>query len=98
MAEWIKNENGSFSYLKDGERVVDCMIRSNNKAFYVNSEGVLHLGWYTDSQNRTFYFDRDAGMLTGIQHIDNQVCYFAASDYAAKNILTGQLVDCYKIK
>lgn len=61
---WIKNADGSWSYIKIDKSNATGWIKDNDTWYYLNSNGVMQTGWINEN-GRWYYLESSGAMKTG---------------------------------
>ena len=76
---WVKAENGSWFYLKDGSKATG-WVKDGNTWYYLNAEGIMQTGWV--KENGTWYYLNGSGAMQTGWIKDNGTWYYLKSSGA----------------
>jgi hypothetical protein len=77
---WIHNNDGSWSYSKDGQNLVKDEWRKDGEYwYYLNSNGIMATGWIKDNSGNNYYLNANGSMKTGWLN-DNGTWYYLNSN------------------
>lgn len=87
---WLKNNDNTWSYIKNDGTKANGWIDDNEKWYYLKSNGVMSTGW-TNYGNTWYYLDQSGTMQTGWIN-DNGNWYYCD---ASGSMLANTIVDGY---
>lgn len=84
--EYVKSGKLTFYFDKNSGNAIPYIKEKNGKKIAYQANGQpAGLGFFTDQNGQTYYFDKQSSFVTGLQDIDGKVYYFDEDGYLVKD-------------